>query len=47
MSKLSEVLKQGPVVTMSHRTHALLIQTFMAVMMLAVVALAIWAYSAS
>ena len=47
MSKFSEAVKHGPVVTLSHKTHALLIRTFMAVMMLAVVALAVWAYSIS
>jgi hypothetical protein len=47
MGKMSEVLKHGPAVTMSHKTHALLMRAFMAVMMLAVVALAVWAYLVS
>lgn len=47
MSSLSALLKQGPVITMGHKTHALVIRTFMAAMMLAVVALVVWAYVSS
>ena len=47
MGKLSVLLKQGPVLTMGEKTHEILIRTFIAVMMLAVVALAVWAYLTS
>lgn len=45
--KLSELLKQGPDLSMGKKTHEIVIRAFIGGMMLAVVALVILAYQAS